>query len=79
MKKNFYLPISNVSIEYYSRQLSLHNFCIHNMKNGSAAMFMYSENFSLKGPNETISFINYYITKNINNNIKELVTFSDNK
>jgi hypothetical protein len=31
-EKNFYLPVTNVSIEYYSRQLSLHNFCVHIMK-----------------------------------------------
>jgi len=39
-EKNFYLPKTNVSTEYYSRQLSLHNFGIHNMKNGKAFMFI---------------------------------------
>ncbi len=65
--KKFYLPVSNVSIEYYRRQLSIHNFCVHNIKTGKALIFMFSENFALKGPNQTISFINYYINNNIEN------------
>jgi hypothetical protein len=77
-EKNFYLPKTNVSTEYYSRQLSLHNFGIHNMKNGKAFMFMYSENFALKGPNETISFINHYLNHNIVNAVENLFIFSDN-
>jgi hypothetical protein len=40
-EKNFYLPVTNVSIEYYSRQLSVHNFCVRNMKTGKAFMYMY--------------------------------------
>lgn len=77
-EKNFYLPVTNVSTEYYSRQLSLHNFCIHNMKNNNAFMFMYSENFALKGPNETISFVEFYLKNKINTQSKQLNIFSDN-
>ncbi len=58
-EKNFYLPVTNVSIEYYSRQLSVHNFCVHNMKTGKALMYMYSENFALKGPNEAIKSVSF--------------------
>jgi hypothetical protein len=32
------------------------------MKNGNGFMFMYSETFAAKGPNETISFLNHYFT-----------------
>ncbi len=77
-EKNFHLPVTNVSIEYYSRQLSLHNFCVHNMKTSKAIMCMYSENFALKVPNETISFINYYLKENISTSVEELYIFSDN-
>jgi hypothetical protein len=77
-EKNFYLPVTNVGIEYYSRQLSLHNFCIHNMKNDNAFMFMYSENFAKKGPNETISFIQHYVQEFIETSTEELYILSDN-
>jgi hypothetical protein len=77
-EKNFYLPVTNVSIEYYSRQLSVHNFCVHNMKTGKAFMYMYSENFALKGPNETISFIHHYMKQNIKSEVEEVIIFSDN-
>jgi hypothetical protein len=63
-EKKFYRLITNVSIEYYSRQLSFHNFCIHNMKTSKDDMYVYSENFALKGPNDTISFVNYYLKEN---------------
>jgi hypothetical protein len=39
---------------------------------------MYSENFALKGPNETISFINHYINNNIDKIVEEIYIFSDN-
>jgi hypothetical protein len=78
-QKNFYLPITKVSIEYFCRQLSLHNFCIHEMVSKKATMFMYSENFAAKGPNETISFVDYYIKKNIPISTKKLYVFSDNQ
>jgi len=61
-EKNFFVPVTKVSIEYYSRQLSIHNCGIHDMKTGFATMFMYSENFAGKGPNETISFLNHYFS-----------------
>ncbi len=77
-QKNFYLPITKVSIEYYSRQLSLHNFCVHDMKTSKSLMFMYTENFALKGPNETISFINFYIKNKIEATVEEIYIFSDN-
>jgi hypothetical protein len=77
-KKKFYLPITKVSVEYYSRQLSVHNFCIHNMKTSKSVIFMYSKNLALKVPNETISFINHYINGNIDKTVEEIYVFSDN-
>jgi hypothetical protein len=68
-EKNFYLPVTNVSIEYYSRQLSVHNFSVNNMKTGKAFTYMYSENFALKGPNQTISFIHHYMKQNIKSEV----------
>ena len=60
-EKNLLLPVTKVSCEYYMRQLWLHNFCIHDMETEKANMFLYSEHFAGKGPNEVISIINFYI------------------
>ncbi|XP_072941532.1 uncharacterized protein [Epargyreus clarus] len=43
-QKNLPLPVTNVSIEYYSRQLWLHNFGIHNLSDNIASMYLYTEN-----------------------------------
>ncbi len=37
---------------------------------------MYSEKFSLEGPNQTIHFIHHYMKQNIKS--EEVITFSDN-
>jgi hypothetical protein len=47
------------------------------MKTGKAFMYMYSENFALKGPNETISFV-HYMKHNIKSEVEEVIIFSDN-
>ncbi|RWS05397.1 uncharacterized protein B4U79_10701 [Dinothrombium tinctorium] len=55
-QKNFSIPITKVPSEYYSRQLSLYNFCVHNMNTCNATMYIYSEHyFARKTPNECIS------------------------
>jgi hypothetical protein len=76
-EKNLPLPVSKVSFEYYLRQLWLQNFCIHDMCNGQSNMFLYSEHFAKKGPNEIISCLNFYFQK-LNPSIKNLYIFSDN-
>jgi hypothetical protein len=76
-EKNLPLPITKVSYEYYLRQLWIHNFCIHDMKSGKADMFPSFENFAAKGPNETISCLDFYIRNRISG-IKKLFIFSDN-
>ncbi len=62
-EKNLPIPVTKVSSEYYMRQLWLHNFCIHNMVNEKAEMFVYSEHFAGKGANEVISFLDFYINR----------------
>jgi hypothetical protein len=76
-EKNLPIPVTNVSSEYYMRQLWIQNFCIHTFKNETADMFVYSEHFAGKGPNEVISFIEFYVKK-LNSNIKILYIFCDN-
>lgn len=60
-QKNLALPVTNVSIEYYSRQLWLHNFGVHNLSDNTASMYLYTENYGLKGPNEVITALADYI------------------
>jgi hypothetical protein len=51
-EKNLPIPVTNVSSEYYMRQLWIHTF-----KNETADMFVYSEHFSGKGPSEYVKLI----------------------
>ncbi len=76
-EKNLPLPVTNVSSEYYMRQLWIQNFCIHTFKDKSAEMYLYSEHYAGKGPNEMISFINFYIEK-LDPNIRIFYIFCDN-
>jgi len=59
------------------RQLWIHNFSIHTMRNETADMFVYSEHYAGKGPNEVISFMDFYMKK-LDPNVKKLYIFSDN-
>ncbi len=76
-EKNLPIPVTKVSSKYYMRQLWLHNFCIHNMVNGKAEMFVYSEHFAGKGANEVISLSNFYINR-LSSQIETLYIFCDN-
>jgi hypothetical protein len=41
-------------------------------------MFLYPENYAKKGPNDVISFINFFVNQLLENGIKVLHIFSDN-
>jgi hypothetical protein len=77
-EKTFFLPVTKVCAEYYSRQLSIHNFGVHDMGREKVTMFMYSENFTMKGPNKTISLLNFYLQNKIESNVRRIYIFSDN-
>lgn len=77
-QKNLPLPVTNVADEYYLRQLWLHNFGIHNLKEKTATMYMYTENYAKKGLNEVLTSLNDYITNNAKPNHKHLEIFCDN-
>ena len=76
-QKNLPLPLTNIGQEYYKRQLWLHNFCIHDNVNNHAWMFLYSENFAAKGPNEVISCLDFYINR-LSSKIRKQHIFADN-
>jgi hypothetical protein len=76
--KHLSLPITKTNLEYYLSKISIHNFGIHDLKSNKATMFLYSENYSAKGPNEVISCINYYLNSILDKNVKQIHIFSDN-
>jgi hypothetical protein len=77
-EKNLPLPLTNVGPEYYKRQLWVHIFGIHDVTTGQGDMFMYSEQYASKGPNEVISCLQYYLTKFRKESHTRLVIFADN-
>ena len=56
-EKNLPLPITNVGREYYKRQLYVRNFGIINVQTGETSIYLYSEHFGTKDPNEIISML----------------------
>ncbi len=76
-QKNLPLPLTGVGQEYYKRQLWLHNLCIHNMVDDDATMYLYSEHYAGKGPNEVISCLDDYI-KDLPQSVTALHVFTDN-
>lgn len=76
-QKNLPLPVTNVGPEYYKRQLWLHNFGIHDMKTRQGTMFMYSEHFAGKGPNEVISILDWYFSEKVPAAVKHVHLFAD--
>ncbi|KAK5648093.1 hypothetical protein RI129_002985 [Pyrocoelia pectoralis] len=77
-QKNLPLPVTNIKDEYYLRQLWLHNFCINNIVTNCATMYLYTENYAGKGPNEVISCLNHFIKKKKNQGMVKLSIFCDN-
>lgn len=77
-EKNLPLPVTNVGPEYYKRQLWLHNFGIIDVVSGEATMFVYSEHFGAKGPNEVISMLDHHIASRKPPESSKLHIFCDN-
>lgn len=77
-QKNLPLPVSNVTDEYYLRQLWLHNFGIHNLKENSATMYLFTENYAHKGPNEVITALDDYFLNHKIQDQTHLEIFCDN-
>lgn len=70
--------MTNITDEYYLRQLWLHNFGVHNLSQNTAAMFLLTENYAHKGPNEVITALEYYVTKEKTLNQNQLDLYCDN-
>ena len=76
-QKNLPPPLTNVSQEYYKRQLWVHNFCIHHCSEEKSTMFLYAEHYGGKGPNEVLSCLQHYF-KTLPAEIDKIELFADN-
>ncbi|CAG4953463.1 unnamed protein product [Parnassius apollo] len=77
-QKNLPLPVTNVGDEYYLRQLWMHNFGIQSLNDNTATMYLYTENYALKGPNEVISALSDFIDTNKKPTQIKLEIYCDN-
>ncbi|CAG5029919.1 unnamed protein product [Parnassius apollo] len=77
-QKTLPLPVTNVGDEYYLRQLWMHNFGIHNLTDNTPTMYLYTENYALKGPNKVISALSDFIATNKKPPQTKLEIYSDN-
>ena len=77
-QKNLPLPLTNTGKEYYMRQLWMHNLGIHNLGTNEATMFVYSEHFVHKGPNEVISCLKWFFDNKVSKSVKIVHVFMDN-
>lgn len=73
------LPLPNIPVQeiFYMRQLWVNIFSIHDLKSNRSKIYMYHEGEANKSPDEVCSMIWNYIQKEIPDNIKHLVLFSD--
>jgi len=67
-----------MNFQYFSSHINLHNFGIHDVVSKNATMFMYPENFALKGSNEVASCLLWYIQNQIPTVENKLFLFLDN-
>ena len=76
-KKNLALNLIGIGQEYYKCQLWIQNLYIQDNVNDTANMYLYTEHFAAKGPNEVISCLDHYIS-GLSATIRKLVLFMDN-
>lgn len=75
--QNIQLPVTPVQELFYLRQLTVNMFCIHDIKNNLATLYLYHEGIAKKSPNEVCSFL-FDFLRDVPNNIDELHVYSDN-
>jgi len=76
-QKNLPLPVTNVSAEFFCRQLWLYNFGVHDLKTGQSTMYVHAETFAKKGSNE-VSALKHYIDNYVAPNMQGLQLWCDN-
>lgn len=76
--QNILLPQIPVQETFYLRQLTVNIFCIHNIKQNTAKIYIYHEGTANKGPNEVCSFLFDFLKEDVPQNVTELRLFADN-
>lgn len=73
------LPLPHIPVQemFYSRQLWVNVFNIHNMKTGLSRFYVYHEGVAKKGCNEVCSFLMDYVHEEVPSTVKEFYVFSD--
>lgn len=81
LQQVLFTPMLTHSNVFYQRQYSSYNFCIHNMTNGEASMFIWHECIAKRGANEIASCLLKYIVSNFrplqSGEERKLVVWSD--
>lgn len=77
LQKMLPTPVLSCSRAYYARQLWTYNFCVHNLKDGNAVMFMWNESQAARGCKEIASCLLKFILS-LPSNVAHLTAFSDN-
>lgn len=74
------LPLPHLPIQeiFYLRQLWVNCFGIKNLKTNETVFYVYHEGTAKKGANEICSMLLHYFDNFLDENINELVLFSDN-
>uniref|UniRef100_A0A8D8Q9G1 Uncharacterized protein n=1 Tax=Cacopsylla melanoneura TaxID=428564 RepID=A0A8D8Q9G1_9HEMI len=75
--QNLCLPNIPVQEIFYRRQLTVNVFCISNIKDKNAAIYIYHEGNARKSPDKVCSFLHDYL-KNVPDKFTEFRLFSDN-
>ena len=76
-QQNIPVPVTNVTDEFYLRQLWVYNFGVHRMTDNKQVMYMYSEVNGKKACSEVVSFIKHFIDHYIPKSVRKLYVFSD--
>jgi len=76
-EKNFSLPITGVNKQYFSSDMNVYNFGIHDLRSQQTTLYFYPENFAHKGSNEINSFLMDFVSS-VENTMRHLILFMDN-
>ena len=75
--QNISLLIIPIQDTFYLCQLTVNVFCIHNIKNNTAQIYLYHEGEARKSPDEVCSFVYDYL-QSVAEEYTEVHVFSDN-
>jgi len=71
-------PRLTTSVQYYKRKMWTYNFCVHNLKEHTANLYVWNEATAKRGSSEIGSCLIHYINNYLQDCINKIVIFSDN-